>query len=157
MITMIQASDIYSFVEGQLTDTPYFLVAVDQPEADSFAVAIDSAAPADIDFCAELSREIRDHFGADLDDYNLEVGSAGLTAPFRVRGQYIKNLGKEIEVLTNAGRKLRGPLSAVDADTFTVDVTEKRKEEGAKKPVEITEQVTVPFSDVKYAKLILKF
>ena len=80
MITMIQASDIYSFVEGQLTDTPYFLVAVDQPEADSFAVAIDSAAPADIDFCAELSREIRDHFGADLDDYNLEVGSAGITA-----------------------------------------------------------------------------
>ena len=129
MITMIQASDIYSFVEGQLTDTPYFLVAVDQPEADSFAVAIDSAAPADIDSCA----------------------------PVRVRGQYIKNLGKEIEVLTNAGRKLRGPLSAVDADTFTVDVTEKRKEEGAKRPVEITEQVTVPFADVKYAKLILKF
>ena len=35
MITMIQASDIYSFVEGQLTDTPYFLVAVDQPEMEA--------------------------------------------------------------------------------------------------------------------------
>lgn len=154
---MIQVSDIRTYVEGQLTGSPYFLVAVDRPDADSFAVVIDSAAPVDIDFCAGLTRSVHEHFGADLDDYNLEVGSAGLTAPFRVRGQYIKNLGKEIEVLTLAGRKLHGPLSAVDADTFTVDVSEKRRVEGEKRPVEFTEQVVIPFSDVKSARLILKF
>lgn len=154
---MVQASDIRTFVEGQLTGSQYFLVDVEQPEPDGFAVVIDSAAPVDIDYCAALTRAIRDHFGADLDDYNLEVGSAGLTAPFRVRGQYIKNLGKEIEVLTLAGRKLRGPLSAVDAETFTVDVAEKRRVEGEKRPVELTEQVVIPFADVKTAKLILKF
>lgn len=154
---MVQASDIRTFVEGRLAGSPYFLVAVEQPEADSYAVAIDSAAPVDIDYCAELTRSIRDHFGAELDGYNLEVGSAGLTAPFRVRGQYIKNLGKEVEVLTLAGRKLRGPLSAVDADTFTVDVTEKRRVEGEKRPVDFTEQVVIPFADVKSARLILKF
>lgn len=74
-----------------------------------------------------------------------------------MRGQYIKNLGKEVEVLTLAGRKLRGPLSAVDADTFTVDVTEKRRVEGEKRPVDFTEQVVIPFADVKSARLILKF
>lgn len=154
---MIQASDISAYVAQYLEGTSYFLVGVDEPEADTFAVLVDSAAPVDIDFCAALSRAIRDNFGTDLDEYNLEVGSAGITAPFRVRGQYIKNLGKEIEVLTNAGRKLRGELSAVDADTFTIDVKVKRRLEDVKKPVEVTEQTVIPFADVKSAKLILKF
>lgn len=154
---MIQVSDIRTYVENQLAATSYFLVAVDQPDADSFTVVIDSAAPVDIDFCADLSRSVRKHFDTELDDYNLEVGSAGLTAPFRVRGQYIKNLGNEIEVFTLTGRKLHGSLSAVDAETFTVDVSEKRRIEGEKRPVEFTEQVIIPFSDVKSARLILKF
>lgn len=154
---MIEASDIIAYVSGQLTGTPCFLVEVAATGSDGFAVVIDSAAPVDIDFCAELTRKIREHFGTELDDYNLEVGSAGLTAPFKVRGQWIKNLGKEIEVLTAGGRKLHGPLSAVDADTFTIDVTEKRKMEGSKRPVEITEQTVIPFADVKMARLILKF
>ncbi len=154
---MVQASEISTYVTGQLVGSPCFLVGVDPIGTDGFAVLIDSAAPVDIDFCAELTRNIRDHFGTELDAYNLEVGSAGLTAPFRVRGQWIKNLGREIEVLTKAGRKLHGPLSAVDADTFTIDVTEKRKVEGSKRPVEFTEQTMIPFIDVKTARLILKF
>lgn len=154
---MVQASEISAYVAQALEGTQYFPVGVDAQGTDGFAVLIDSAAPVDIDFCADLSRKIREHFGAELDEYNLEVGSAGLTASFRVRGQYIKNLGHEIEVLTLSGRKLRGPLSSVDADTFTVDVTEKRRQEGQKRPVEFTESVRIPFADVKDAHIILKF
>lgn len=154
---MIKASEISTYVEGELSGTPYFLVGVDAEGTDGFAVLIDSAAPVDIDFCAELSRRIRDHFGEELDNYNLEVGSAGITAPFRVRGQWIKHLGKEIEVLTKSGRKLRGPLSAVDADTFTIDVTEKRRDPEMKRPVEYTAATVVPFIDVKTARPLLTF
>lgn len=154
---MVQSSEIKTYVEGELAGTPYFLVGIDSAGADGYAVVIDSAAPVDIDFCAGLTRSIRDHFGSELDDYNLEVGSAGLTSAFRVRGQWIKHLGKEIEVLTNEGRKLQGPLSAVDALTFTIDVSEKRRVEGMKRPMEVTEQVVIPFSDVRTARALLKF
>ena len=69
-------------------------------------VEIDNPEGVDIDTCASLTRKIEARFNRDEDDYELEVGSAGLTSPFKVRGQYVKNVGNPVEVLTKDGRKI---------------------------------------------------
>ena len=48
-------------------------------------VEIDSPTGVDIDECVRLTRAIESRFDRDADDYELEVGSAGLTAPFHAR------------------------------------------------------------------------
>ena len=46
------------------------------------------------------------------EDYELEVGSAGLGQPFKVVQQYNNFVGKEVEVLTADGKKVQGVLFA---------------------------------------------
>ena len=74
-----------------------------------------------------------------------------------MRGQYEKNIGNDVEVLTSDGKKLRGVLRNVDEETFTVVSTEKVKKEGEKRPVLQEVEHTVPYDGVKRVVYDLKF
>ena len=147
------------FVESRLADTDYYLIDVRAEAGDRYVVEIDSDAGVDIDFCADLTRAIDEAFPRDegADDYELEVGSAGLTSPFKVHRQYLKNIGQEVEVLTADGRKLHGILREAGDDTFAVEYTVKEKPEGAKRPVEVTRREEFPYGAVKRVQVDLKF
>ncbi len=77
----------------------------------------------------------------------------------RVKGQFLKNIGNPVEVLTRDGRKLHGTLTGVndDATAFTVAVDVKVKEPGAKRPVVRSEEQTLAVADVKYCVYEIKF
>ena len=77
----------------------------------------------------------------------------------RVRGQFLKNIGNPVEVLTRDGRKLHAVLRAVSDDTssITLEHEVKVKEPGAKRPVVRTEELTLPLADVKYCVYEIKF
>ena len=107
--------------------------------------------------CVELSRFIEDHLDREQEDYELEVGSAGLGQPFKVEQQYKNFVGKEVEVLDADGKKYKGVLKSVDGRDFTVTTKEKVKVEGKKRP-EIQE-VDHQFSmdGVKYCKYLISF
>lgn len=134
---MIDKEKLKATVEDAIKGSGVFLVDIQIKPDNEIVVEVDSQDGVDLDMCADITRHIEAEFDRDKEDYSLEVGSAGLTAPFKVVEQYTKNLGKEIEVLTKDGRKLTGVLTAVDGDTdsFTLDVPTKVKEPGAKRPV----------------------
>lgn len=154
---MIDKKKLTDIVEDAIKGTSLFLVDVQINPGNSIVVEIDSAEGVDIDSCAEITRKIEREFDRDAEDYELEVGSAGLTSPFKVRGQYEKNIGNEVEVLTCDGRKLKGVLTQVEDDTFTIEVTRKTKEPGAKRPVEIAEPIKFGYNDTKYVKYLIQF
>lgn len=134
---MIDKAKLKEFVEGAIAGTDNFLVDLKVTPDNNVTIEIDNPDGVDIDTCAQLTRAIEAEFDRDVEDYQLEVGSAGLTSPFKVRGQYLKNIGNEVDILTRDGRKLHGVLMSVSdsGDEFTVEVAEKVKEEGKKRPV----------------------
>lgn len=158
---MINKQDLTAFVEESLQDTGNFLVDVRVTPDNNVTVEIDNPEGVDIDTCASLTRKIEARFNRDEDDYELEVGSAGLTSPFKVRGQYVKNVGNPVEVLTKDGRKICGVLSQVDGDAenieFTLLVPKKIKEPGKKKPVMVDEPVALKASECKSVKYSFDF
>ena len=154
---MIDKQELKDFIEKRLEGTEYFLVDLTVSSDNEIKVEIDSMHSVDIDFCIELTHAIEAAFSRDDEDYELEVGSAGLTSPFKVKAQYEKNLGNPVEVLTRDGKKLRGTLAAVGDNTFTLRITAKRKPEGAKRPVEVQEDTVIPYSEVKSAVYDLQF
>lgn len=141
-------------LEGWLEGTPLFLVDVTVTADNDVTVLVDSAAGIDIEQCQQLSDKIHQAFPTDADDYGLEVGSAGLTAPFTVMGQYVKNIGEPVEVLTDDGRLVRGRLTEVDtqARAFTVTTEQKVKLPDKKKPV--IEQVPLTF-DIDHCRRVV--
>lgn len=154
---MIDSKIVGELVNQWLEGKEYFLVDVDVSADNKIVVEIDHADGVWIEDCVELSRFIEEHLSRDEEDYDLEVGSAGLGQPFKVEQQYRNFIGKEVEVLPAGGKKVKGTLKAVDGRKFTVSVQEKAKVEGRKRPV--TQDVDHEFSmdEVKYCKYLIKF
>ena len=103
---MIDKQKLTETVEEAIKGTSIFIVDIKISNDNSIIVELDSDDSMDIDMCTSISRKIESVFDRDVEDYELEVGSAGLTSPFKVKRQWQKNLGNEIEVLTKDGRKL---------------------------------------------------
>lgn len=135
----------------------YFLVDVSMEPDNRIVVEIDHADGVWIEDCAELSRYIQERLGAELDDYELEVGSAGIGQPFKVPEQYAIHIGKEVEVMTAEGKKVQGVLKSIDGAEFVVTVKEKQRIEGKKRPVIVDVDKTFNMDNVKYTKYLLSF
>ncbi len=154
---MINKDTVRSIVEEWLDGKEYFLVDIEISPDDRIVVEIDHADGVWIEDCVELSRFIEDHLSRDEEDYELEVGSAGLGQPFKVAQQYHCFVGKDVEVLDADGKKYKGVLKAVEGNNFTVTVQEKQKVEGKKRPQLVETDYTFQMDKVKYTKYLINF
>lgn len=154
---MINKDTVRSIVEEWLDGKDYFLVDIEISPDDRIVVEIDHADGVWIEDCVELSRFIEDHLSRDEEDYELEVGSAGLGQPFKVAQQYHCFVGKDVEVLDADGKKYKGVLKAVEGNDFTVTVQEKQKVEGKKRPQLVETDYTFQMDKVKYTKYLINF
>lgn len=154
---MIDKNVVKKIVEEWLQDKEYFLVSIEISTDDRIVVEIDHADGVWIEDCVALSKYIEDHLNRDEEDYELEVGSAGLGQPFKVPQQYINFIGKDVEVLDADGKKVKGILKAVEGNDFTVGVEEKVKVEGKKRPVKQEVDHVYQMDKVKYTKYIISF
>lgn len=154
---MISKDTVKSIVEEWLDGKEYFLVDIEISPDDRIVVEIDHADGVWIEDCVALSRYIEDHLSRDEEDYELEVGSAGLGQPFKVPQQYHCFVGKDVEVLDADGKKYKGVLKSVDGGDFTVTVEEKQKVEGKKRPQLVSVNRTFQMDTVKYTKYLINF
>ena len=156
-INMIDKKVVENLVNEWLADQDYFLVDVEISTDNRIVVEIDHADGVWIEDCVALSRYIEDHLEREVEDYELEVGSAGLGQPFKVVRQYENCIGKEVEVLKADGKKVRGVLKSVNAPEFIVTVVEKVKMEGKKRLVSTEVDYTFRMDEVKYTKYLITF
>ena len=154
---MISKNVVKEIVNEWLEDKDYFLVDVDINSDNRIVVEIDHADGVWIEDCAVLSRYIESKLDREEEDYELEVGSAGLGQPFKVPQQYINHIGKEVEVLDHDGKKVEGLLKSVEGNEFTVGVMEKVRVEGKKRPVLTEVDHVYDMEKVKYTKYLISF
>ncbi|MGM9797718.1 MAG: ribosome assembly cofactor RimP [Parabacteroides sp.] len=154
---MIEKAVVTQLVEEHLQASNSYLVDVAIKPGNCIVVEIDSDDSVSIDDCVALSQYIEAHLDRDVEDYELEVGSAGITSPFKVLRQYQKNIGNEVEMLLKSGTKKVGVLTAVDISGATISVEKKVKPEGAKRPVMVTEEEKYSFEEIKYTKYLIRF
>ena len=154
---MIDKKVVENLVNEWLADQDYFLVDVEISSDNRIVVEIDHADGGWIEDCVALSRFIEERLDREVEDYELEVGSAGLGQPFKVARQYENCIGKEVEVLTAEGKKVKGILKEVNEPEFTVTTVEKVKVEGKKRPVNTEVDHTYRMDEVKYTKYVISF
>ena len=154
---MIDKNIVRRLVDEWLEGKEYFLVDIQISPDSKVVVEIDHADGIWIEDCVELSKFIEENLSRDEEDYELEVGSAGLGQPFKVPQQYINFIGKEVEVLDHDGRKVSGVLKSVDGNKFVVSVNEKVHVEGKKRPVKMDIDHEYDMNEVKYTKYLISF
>ena len=156
-LTMIENDFIRQAVEEFISESGYFIVDVKVGKDNIILIEIDSEEGVSIDYCAGLARFVESKLDRDIEDYDLEVGSPGLSVPFKVLKQYQKYEGCEVEVQDISGSKFQGTLVNVTGSGFDLEVTRKVKPEGAKRKIEITESLPFKYENVKYTKYIIRF
>ena len=154
---MIDKKLLISLIEEHLETSDNYLIDVVINTGNIISIEIDNDKGVSIDDCIALSRYLESKLDRDEEDFELTVGAAGLTSPFKNQRQYQKNIGNEIEVLTKKGVKLSGILKEVSDDNFIVTISKKERAEGAKRKTEVNEDLQFGYEEIKYTKYLIRF
>ena len=147
---MITEGIIRALVEEKLEETDKFIVSAKVLPGNKIRVFLDAVGGLNVKDCVNVSRHIEGNLDRDVEDYELQVSSPGLTEPFQHPLQYKKNLGREIKVVSTEGESWKGELLGFDGKQITLQPEKKKKKEQ-------TEPVILPLELIKEAKTVISF
>ena len=152
-MTMISKNKIRKSAEDKVKELGGYLVDVKVSLNNIITIYFDKIEGVSFEDCKKLSRYIEEVFDRDIEDYTLNVCSAGLDSTFKVDQQYHKNIGKEVGVLLLNGKRKRGVIISYD-DNLILETRKKKK--GARKEY-IKEHILIKKEEIKETKLKLNF
>ncbi len=133
----------------------HFLVDIRIKPTNNIKVFLDGDQGVGIDDLVKYNRMLYKQLEEDAlfpdGDFSLEVSSAGLDEPLKLHRQYIKNIGREVQVTLHDGTVTEGKLVSADENNIVVEETK-----GKGKKAE-TLQHSFLFGDIKTTKILIKF
>ncbi len=133
----------------------HFLVEIRIKPTNNIKVFLDGDQGVGIDelvrYNRQLYRSIEESALFPEGDFSLEVSSAGLDEPLKLPRQYVKNVGRYVEVLRLDGVRIEGKLTAAMDEALTI---EEEKGKGRKKETVVHQ---VPMADIKATRIQVKF
>lgn len=144
---------VNSLIDGQ----EIFLVDVKVSANSVIEVYVDGMKGVNVETCIKISRELEALLDREKEDFELTVGSAGIGVPFKVDGQFYKNIGSEVDVKPVEGTPFKAVLVAYDGENVTLQVEEKVSVEGKKKKESVIRERLLARKDIKQIKDIVKF
>ncbi|KGL49295.1 ribosome assembly cofactor RimP [Porphyromonas cangingivalis] len=156
---MIEVSKVREVVEEFVsTHEGFFIVHVEVASGNKVIVEIDhDDHGVDIDTCIALNRFIESKIDREVEDYELEVSSAGITTPLRSTRQYRKYVDKELEVLLTTGVKELGELKEVGEESIVLTVIRMVIPEGGRRKKPVEQDLTIAYKDIKKAVYNIRF
>lgn len=154
---MISKEQIMGIIQQKVEEENYFIVDVEVKPSNKVMVHLDGDQGVPIEFCVAISRLIEHTLDRETEDFEMEVSSPGIGQPFKVHRQFLKNIGRQVEVVTKDGMKHSGELITVTQEGFVVKAENMVKPEGKKKKeLQVSEHPFI-FEEVKSVKEIIKF
>ncbi|MEG1484971.1 MAG: ribosome assembly cofactor RimP [Bacteroidales bacterium] len=135
-----------------------FLVDIQISKDNDIEITIESTnGIVSIDNCIEITKIVEGVFDREVEDYALTVSSAGLDLPFKVVKQYIKYIGKDVEIILKGGSKIKGIILSANEEKVEIKTSKMVKKEGLKKKVQEDTVTTYFYTDLKSCKPIINF
>jgi ribosome maturation factor RimP len=155
---MITKEQIVKLAEEKIEGTELFLIDVKVLPGNKIEVFVDGDKGLAIKDCMEISRHIEKNLDREKEDFSLEVSSPGATVPLKMGRQYIKHLGRDLEVLLNNGEKIEGKLTEANAEgQITLETTSREPKPIGKGKVTVTKTHKLQLQEIKESKIKLKF
>jgi len=155
--TMTQDTQIQAVEKliGPLLTDDIFLVSMKVKPTNNIKIYLDADGGLGIEKCIKINRalyKIMEEMGMYPDgDFSLEVSSPGLDEPLKLHRQYLKNIGRPVEILLNDDTKMEGKLMEVGELEIIIEFTEGKGKKA------IVKRETIAFADIKQTKIQIKF
>jgi len=132
----------------------YFLVDVSIKPTNNIKVFVDADQGAAIDQLSKINRALYKWVEENLfpnGDFSIEVSSPGLDEPLKLERQYMKNIGRNVEVLLKNGIKKEGKLLSASENEIVLE-----EEKGHGKKRELIQHIIFK-EEIKTTKIQVKF
>ena len=150
---MITIDKIEALAAKKIQEGNNYIVDISVRPGNKIIVLLDNDKVISISDCVEMSRYIESNLDRETEDFELSVMSAGMTEPFKITRQYIKNIGRQVDVVTKEGNKHNGKL--ISADNSGIILETKTKEKKSKQI--ITNNINLEYSKIKETKRVISF
>ncbi len=126
MVKENQLETIIRVAKKSLKERGFLLIDIKSDSNYNFKVYIDKKeGNITIDDCVKVSRDIEHSLEEIFEDFSLEVSSPGLTSPFKIKEQYVKNVGEKLDVILANGERFEGVLDSIENDELLFKINNK--------------------------------
>ena len=119
-------------------------------------VIVDGLKGVTVKECIRISRHIEHNIDREEVDFSLEVSSPGAMEPLVDKRQYVKNLGRQLELQTDQ-ETIEGTLTKADEEQVVLEWKVREPKPIGKGKITVTKTMTVPYQSIKQAKVKIKF
>ena len=149
---MINKERVENLVEGAIKElkAPVYVADVLVKSDNVIYVFLESDEHVHIEDCIVISKFVESKLDREAEDFELNVSSYGATQPLKFPRQYIKNMGRLLEVVKEDDTEITGEITAATENEVTLKVAAKKKKE---EPV----QMVIPYNEIKEAKIKISF
>lgn len=154
---MITKEHILALAEEHLTGSNVFVTGIKIGSDKQINLYIDGDNGVTIKDCVALSRAIEGVLDREKEDYALDVSSHGADRPLAYARQYPKHIGRPFEIKLADGTKAEGDLVACNDKEIQLEFTTRENKPVGKGKITVVKQQTIPFDQIKEAKVKLKY
>jgi ribosome maturation factor RimP len=157
---MIDRKEIEGLVEERIQelDNGLYVVEMTISSTNVIRIEIDKInGGVTVSDCVSVSRNVEHNLDREKADFELHVSSAGLDKPFRHINQYIKNVGRTINVKTKDGRTIEGEIVKVADEKIILSAEEMQLLEGKKKKEKVEVIYEIMLTEIKEANIVISF
>lgn len=153
---MLDRATIEGTVSKLIEGSGLFIVDVYVSPSNNIRVLVDNHEGVSLNECIELSRAVEKNLDREKEDFHLEVSSPGLSEPLKVLPQYLKNIGRDVEVLTKGGQKHTGKLLRISERGPVIEEMVKIKGEKKRPGIRAVEN-EFDFDHIHSTKVLVKY
>ncbi len=139
-----------------LERTDLFLLNMSISEDNKIKIVLDGDKGVSVEDCMFISRAIEHNLDREEIDFALEVASAGAASPIVNKRQYIKNIGRTLEVKT-ASSNIEAKLKGASDEGISLEWKVREPKPLGKGKVTVKKEAIIAYSDIVEAKVLIKF
>lgn len=148
---------VEELLDGALKeDELLFLIDFSITGGNKIKVVLDGDEGVTVQDCMRVSRAIEHNLDREEEDFSLEVASAGAASPMILPRQFKKNIGRKIQVDTLED-SFEGNLTSATDDGIVLEWKAREPKPIGKGKITVQKRKEIDFSEIKEAKVVLKF
>jgi len=134
-----------------------FLIDFEVNNDNSIKVILDGDNGVLVEDCMFISRAIEHNLDREEVDFSLEVLSAGATSPLKLKRQYLKNVGRFLNVKTNEDETFEGKLSEANDSSIKLQWKAREPKPVGKGKVTVKKEAELTYESIAKAQVVIKF
>ena len=134
-----------------------FLISLDFLPENKIYVEVDGDNGISLKECIRISRGVEHNLDREEEDFSLEVTSPDIAKPLKVKRQYLKNIGRKLQVKLKDNSTFLGNLKSVNEESIHLEWNAREPKPIGKGKITVAKKATIQFADILEAKVKILF